>query len=693
MGRRLHRIGHRDQHRHHRDLRLEGRLDLGRQPAGDLRLERHHHPDRLVGQRGEPVLQRDDRTRRLDQLRLPGHLVRLGRHADADLHRQLTAAPSPPRYDAGGLPSRGSAGGRVKDIVQTPRHTDRSVLASGHTPSLHPVFPYLQEEPHVRHTDVVRRQQTGTTGRGWRRPHTAAAALPPRSGRLPGHRPADGVSGHRGGHHGRALLHALHPVRGRHVDHHPLRHDLPLLRVGLGDRQRRRRLRLARRRARRPMGPGQHGGLRPADRLAAGLLRTAERRQQGRLPGALRTGQHRRGHRAGRHARTDQGLLTAARPGHGDGRLDDGAGGRQPGRHHRHQPDPGHLQLAGRTALLRPVGPGGLRRGDRRPARAVPAAPRPDHGHPAGPRPGRGPSQGHRPAGRPACRMAADAAAGHRGLRPGHRPLPAAVLRRRRQLRRLLRHHLRLQRAARQRGRQLVLGRQRHRAGRGRPAVRPAQGAQALHGRRGGRLHRDDGGLRHQGDPPDHRLLHLRLALRRHRRLQRGGLRPVDGGLHRDGREAQPGRHGDGPGGVGLDDTDRGRGLRGLHPGARHLGDPARRPRAAGHGGAGAGGARAGDRRRPPGHLRGAGQVPGGQGARRRHRPRRPGGRPGRPRDRPEGRAAAGGAAEVRDEGPEGRARRPLTVAHLVVDLRRRPGPLPALRLPDGRALEPPQSP
>ncbi|CAG6397463.1 hypothetical protein SCOCK_550015 [Actinacidiphila cocklensis] len=107
MGRRLHGHRHGDQHRHRGDHRLEGGLDLARQPAGDLGLERHHHPVRRRGHRREPLLQRGGRARRLDQLRPPGHLVGNGRRTDADLHRQLTPAPPPPRYDAGGLPPGG----------------------------------------------------------------------------------------------------------------------------------------------------------------------------------------------------------------------------------------------------------------------------------------------------------------------------------------------------------------------------------------------------------------------------------------------------------------------------------------------------------------------------------------------------------------------------------------------------------
>jgi hypothetical protein len=71
---RVRREHQRDEHRHRDHQRLDGQVDLARQPAGDQRVERHAHPERHVGERHERVVQRDNRTRRHRHLRVPRHI-------------------------------------------------------------------------------------------------------------------------------------------------------------------------------------------------------------------------------------------------------------------------------------------------------------------------------------------------------------------------------------------------------------------------------------------------------------------------------------------------------------------------------------------------------------------------------------------------------------------------------------------
>ncbi len=254
---------------------------------------------------------------------------------------------------------------------------------------------------------------------------------------------------------------ALRAVRGGDRRSSATPHDVPVLRLDIGDRQRGRRLRVAGGRARRPLGPGEHGGLRPAGHRPCWSSSGCRTRRARSPIWSSSPWSARRGHRAGRDPGADPGLLTAARPGHGDGLLDDGAGHRQPRRHHGHQP---HLQrlhhLAGRGALRGHQRPRRVRRRAVRPARAVPAAARPDHGEPAGPGAGRGARQGDSTPRRPSAdqwrqMLRLDVV----GSAVRHQRLPAAVLRRRRQLRGLLRHQLRLLRAARQRAGRTGTGR------------------------------------------------------------------------------------------------------------------------------------------------------------------------------------------------------------------------------------------
>ncbi len=87
-----------------------------------------------------------------------------------------------------------------------------------------------------------------------------------------------------------------------------------------------------------------------------------------------------------------------------------------------------------------------------------------------------------------------------------------------------------------------------------RAALGPAARAQAVHGRRRAR-ERGRGGAVRAGATTDASTSYGHFAAhpRRHRGRQRRRLLRLDGGLHRDGRAAQPGGHRDRPGAVGLD--------------------------------------------------------------------------------------------------------------------------------------------
>ncbi len=161
---------------------------------------------------------------------------------------------------------------------------------------------------------------------------------------------------------------------------------------------------------------------------------------------AVRRGRLRRGDRPGGDPRADPGLLTAAGPGDGHGLLDDGPGRSAAWWSPRSPATPSTARPPGRTRSATPasatlvvfvVALFGA-------ARAGPAHPRPDHGQPARPGAGRGPGQGVDPKAlaqgswRQMLRLDVIGSA----LRDQR--LPAALLRRRRQLRRLLRHQLRL---------------------------------------------------------------------------------------------------------------------------------------------------------------------------------------------------------------------------------------------------------
>ena len=84
-----------------------------------------------------------------------------------------------------------------------------------------------------------------------------------------------------------------------------------------------------------------------------------------------------------------------------------------------------------------------------------------------------------------------------------------------------------------------------------------AAGAQAVHGARHGDQPRRHRLLRHRRHQAHHQLLPPRGAVHRHRARRRHVLLRLDGGLHRDRREGQPGRHRHRPGLLGLDHPHR----------------------------------------------------------------------------------------------------------------------------------------
>ena len=192
-----------------------------------------------------------------------------------------------------------------------------------------------------------------------------------------------------------------------------------VLRLRLRHREPGRRLRLAVRRARRPLGPGQPRRLRAAAHRPDHPLRPPARAGQDRLHGALRAAELRRGRRARRDAGADPRLLAAGRPRRGDGLLDPRPGARQPRRHlgvEQHPRQPPRLALP--VLRLRHRRPRRLRHRVRRPAGALAGAARPADGEHARPRADRGPRGRDRPGEGAAGPLAADAALRRHRARP-----------------------------------------------------------------------------------------------------------------------------------------------------------------------------------------------------------------------------------------------------------------------------------